>query len=102
MLRLRPKSCGGAVRRDVPIPPVSSCSKHACEQARLLDRLVGAGEQHERDIDAKRSSCRLVDNERKFCRQLDRQLGRFGPFENAVKEGRRASVRVSQVDIVGD
>ena len=49
----------------------------------LLDHLVGAAEQRQREGEAERLGGLEIDNELDFCKQLDRQVGGLLPVENA-------------------
>src|ERR1700722_12704893 len=49
----------------------------------LLDHLVGAAEQRQREGEAERLGGLEIDNELDFCKQLDRQGGGLLPVENA-------------------
>jgi hypothetical protein len=49
----------------------------------LLDHIVGAAEQRQREGEAERLGGLEIDNEFDFCKQLDRQVGGLLPVENA-------------------
>jgi hypothetical protein len=61
-------------------PPVtnSRCSSSS------LDGIVGGGQQRRGHVQAERPGGLEINHELKFCRQLDRQIGRLGAFDNLV------------------
>ena len=52
--------------------------------ANSFDHLVSAGEQRRRDCKAERGGGLQIDDQLEFCRQLDRQVGGPGTFENGA------------------
>jgi hypothetical protein len=78
--------------------------RHWCAAAigRLLDHLVGAGEQRGRDGDANcLGGCR-VDDKLHLRRKFSRQIGWLRTFQNPVDEVGSAAKVLTQVDAVAD
>jgi hypothetical protein len=53
-------------------------------KTRLFDHLVGAREKRLRDRETKRLSCFEINDQLKFGRQLNWQIGRFGTLEDQI------------------
>src|SRR6516162_10917484 len=82
-----------ALVRVVPGAVVSRCSKNK----RLLDHIVGAAGQGQRDGDAERLRSLEVKEQFNFRAPLDRQLARFFPFDNTSSVDAGQTVRVGLV-----
>ena len=57
----------------------------------LFDHLVGAGEHHRQNVDAECFGSYQVDDGLKFCRLLDRQVGRLVASQDSIHEIRGAA-----------
>ena len=62
------------------------------DAAASFDHLVGAGKQRRWDVDAERLGGLEINHQFEFGRQLDRQIGRFLAFEDAINVTGRATV----------
>src|SRR5262249_23853967 len=67
---------------------------------RSFDHLVGACEQLDRRIEAKRLGGLQIDHQLELCRKLDRQVTRLFALENAIDVGRCASEEVGAIDSI--
>jgi hypothetical protein len=61
-----------------------------------FDHLVGAGEQRWRHVEAESLGGLEIDHQFEFGRQLDRQIGRYLAFEDAINVTGRATVLVER------
>ena len=68
-----------------PLADIRRCGKFRHEM-QLLDHLVGAGEQHGRNLDAERLGGLQVDDQLKSGRLLDRNIGWPCPTQNLIYE----------------
>jgi hypothetical protein len=66
-------------------------------EGRLLDNLVGAGEQRRRHLEAKRPCGLEVDHELELGRLHDRQVGGLGAVENAADVNTHLAVGIGEL-----
>jgi hypothetical protein len=74
-----------------------AASSPLAEVERLFDHLVGAGEETGRDRKAESLGRLQVEDELIVGRCLNRKIGRFGSFENAMDVIGRAPINVIYV-----
>src|SRR5262249_55376577 len=74
----------GSGRRPPHQEPTYAAQQKMCAVPRLLDHLVGAGEQHRWHLNAKCPSRFEVDHQLEFGSRLHRQIGRLLAVENAM------------------
>src|SRR5215467_4256615 len=67
---------------------------------RSFDHLVGACEQLDRRIEAKRLGGLQIDHQLELCRKLDRQVTGLFALENAIDVGCCASEEVGAIDSI--
>src|SRR5262245_43997832 len=84
---------------DGPQPDPSRCSNQAWMRG-LLDHLVGAAQQRERNGDAERLGGLEVDDQLDLSGLLNRQLGRLLAFEDAASVEARLTIQVDKVGTV--
>src|SRR5260370_14632066 len=77
-------------------------TRAAQQTATSFDHLVGAAEQCGQHGEAECLRCLEIDDQFEFGRLLDRQVGRSGTLEDAIKIRGRAKVKISQINSVGN
>jgi len=74
----------GLLQHNLPKPDSCTGASDCGQLQRLLDHLVGAGEQRRRDFEAERPRGLEINDELELGWLLDRQVGRALALEDAV------------------
>src|SRR5262245_9308438 len=90
------------LQQNLPRGDLSRCSNVHEEKLRLLDHLVGAGEQRWRHFDGEGSGSLQVNHELVLGRVLHREISWPLTLENAVNVSRRTSVRFDCIGSKGN